>query len=244
MMMKTQRLVSIALIATASFVLGSCKDQGLFSSSDDKDSEAFEGKVSYEVDYQLPPERQNMSAMLPDEEVVYLKGGKTRLERVLTMGVEMAVIHNPSKDSLVQLIDPKGMGGEVGPTRVPRLMDTSATNVEYKDETKTVTVKNGDDEEVDYLCKKAVIRDTIRGNGIEMPVWYTDEIEGQPFRQFKDLKGLPLKFKSEANGFTVEKVAKRIVKEEVSDTLFNDSPEGYKTRSMKEFRQMMGGGGR
>lgn len=255
-MQQQRRSFQAILVLTAlSITLWGCSDQGLFGGSDGS-KEAFEGSITYEVDHDLPPERQNMAAMLPDQELVHIKEGKTRWERVLTLGIEMALIQDPAKDSLIQLIDPQGMK-RIGPSRIPRELDTTERSFEYTDETETITVEYMDETdtaddgtdtvpviEKDYPCKKAVLVDTVRGNEVRMPVWYTEAIEGSPFPQFKDLKGYPLRFKSEANGFTVEKTASKVRKRSLSDSLFDDQPEGYKTRSVQEFREMMGAGRR
>ncbi len=240
--MRTRSLFSLTLIALSSLMLCSCSDKGLFGGSDGGGSKSFQGRITYQVDYQLPPKRQRMASMLPNKELVYIKDGKSRLERKLTMGIVMSVIHDPEKDSLVQLIDPKGMG-QAGPTRVVRAIDTSENRIEYTEKRDTLTVKTGKEgEQKEYVCKKAIVKRDVKGKELKMPVWYTEKLQGEPFRQFKGLKGLPLKFKSEANGYKVEKEVKKIVEEPLADSIFNDHPEGYKTRSMKEFQQMMGGG--
>ncbi|MFB6258832.1 MAG: hypothetical protein ABEH38_09070 [Flavobacteriales bacterium] len=237
-------LFALTLSSILGFSLWSCSDKGLFGSGEGSGSKEFQGMITYKVDYQLPPKRQRMASLLPDQEVVYLKGGKSRLQRQLTMGVEMAVIHNPNRDSMVQLVDPKGMG-KLGPTRVPIAIDTgSKNNIEYTDEKDTLTVAVGGEKKKDYVCKKAIFTRKVQEKELKMKVWYTEKLQGQPFHQFKGLKGFPLKFRSKANGYPVEKEAKKIVEKEVADTLFDLHPEGYTTRSMKELQQKMRSRGR
>lgn len=226
---KAASLTSIFLIST---ILWGCSDKGLFGSKKEGSS-SFEGKVTYNVDFQLPPERQQAAAMLPDEEFVYVKNGKTRLERNLAMAAKMTVLHAPSKDSMVMLIDAQGMG-KGGAHRVPIKLDSAESKIEYvnKDSTRTIA---------GYECKKAILRNEARGKTLEVPVWFTEKIEGQPFRQFQGLKGFPLQFESSANGIKVKKVARVVEEKEVSDSLFDHHPEGYTTRSLEEFQQIMGG---
>ncbi len=171
--------------------------------------------------------------MLPDEEFVYVKNGMTRLERNLAMAAQMTVLQDPKKDSMVMLINAEGIG-KGGAHRVPVKVDSMKSDIEYVDSDSTRTIAG-------YDCKKAILRNEVKGKTIEVPIWYTEEISGQPFRQFQGLKGFPLAFESSANGIKVKKVAKKVEKREVSDSLFNYHPEGYTTRSLEEFQKMMGG---
>lgn len=240
---KVNRLSIVLLLLTA---LWGCSDKGLVGDQNEEAS-SFEGKITYKVDFQLPPERQQAAAMLPDEEFVYVKNGKTRMERNLAMAAQMTVIHDPKKDSMVMLINAEGLG-RGGPHRVPIKIDSVKSDIEYLEEKDTLSVleithrKDGiDTNKVERVCKKAILKNEMRGRKLEVPVSYTESIAGQPFRQFQGLKGFPLKFESSANGIEVKKVVKKIEKMKVSDSLFNDHPEGYTTRSLKEFQQMMGG---
>lgn len=219
------------LLLTVTLALGiswGCSDKGLFGSKEDA---GFEGRVDYEVDFDLPPERQQMAAMIPKKEKVYVRGGMTRLEREISMGARMVLIDDPEKDSLVMLMKAEGMG--LDPSRIPMARDTGKLNFEYLEQDTVI---------LERACKKAILKQEMQGQTAESPVWYTEEIQGEPFRQFQGLGGLPLRFESKARGAEVVKQATNIVEKELADSLFDAHPEGYTTRSIEEFQQMMGGG--
>ncbi len=250
-MIKQRTILFLTLFVSSLFTFWGCSDQGLFSSKD-SGTDAFEGKVTYSLDFDLPPKRQRMASMYPEQELVYLKEGKSRLQRQLGMGLLTTLIYDPAKDSMFQLLDPQGsMGGRIDKTRIPIPVDSNENNIEYTEETDTLEVlelthkEDGtDSSHVEYPVKKAVLKDTMNETPIEMPVWFTESLQGEPFRQFKGLKGLPLKFKSEANGFKVEKEVRTIEHMSVPDSLFDSNPNGYSTMSREELQQMIQGGGR
>lgn len=226
--------LSYFLILLAGLGTWSCTDKGLFGGGEEE-VPPFEGHIIFETDYELPPERQSMASMLPNKEKVYLKNGKSRVEREVSLGASMVLIDDPEMDSVVRLIDAEGMGAGASKARILYPRDSVG-------EPDIEKIEGEEKEIAGYDCKKAIVTTEQGDQKIETPVWYTEELKGGAFQQFKGLDGFPMSFKTEANGMKVEKTATEVVEEEVPDSLFNDRPEGFETMSMEEFQKKMGGG--
>lgn len=203
----------------------------------DKKAKPFEGKITFEINYdELPEAIEPYRAMLPKETVTYVKGPKTRVEQT-TMGTTVVTVVNSEKKTGFMLMDQ--FGGKTAYTMDAKDFDKDAKTPENMEVTYTKETK----EIAGYKCTKAEIKDKKDGN--VMTAWVTDEISGSN-KQLSYLKGYPLEYTVKAQmGMTMTMKAKTIDKTKVEDGMF-EIPKDYTQKPMsdlqKQMQQMQGGG--
>lgn len=193
----------------------------------------FEGKVTFGITYNdLPPEMEQMKAMLPSESILYLKDNMSRTEQSMGMGGNQVVISDNKNQTGTVLID--GMGGKyfikVSKADIEKSeKENPEPKFTYMSETKKIA---------GYNCHRAEAR--FEGMEDKLAIYYTEEIPADKSTQFKGLKGFPLEYETASEGFKMTISAKSVSRETVSDALFK-VPEGYKETTMEELGKMMGG---
>lgn len=194
-------------------------------------AQKFEGKVTYDIGYELPEAMEAQRAMLPTEMIVYIGKKNTRMEQKTMMGDQIVITDMENKNSvlLMNMMGQKiaiSMNADEG-EEIPK------PSIEYVD---------GEKEISGYACKKAIIKTTGEdGEEEEMEVFFTEEIPASANDKLPGLKGYPLEYSMNAQGMLMTLSAKDVSKEKVSKKLF-ETPEGYQSMTMEEFMQSMGGG--
>ncbi len=217
-MMKTKVVALMLLVVT--FVSGAIAQ--------------FEGKIVYELDYELPEAMEAQRAMLPPSMDMIIGKDNVKIIQKTMMG-EQIVITDTKKDESILLVD---MAGQKSAIKIPaeeKEKQDKRPKPEFRYDSKTKKVAG-------YKCKHAVmITKDKNGEEIETDVYYTEEIPAQANTKLKGLKGFPLEYVLNQGTMVITMTAKTIEKAKVAKGEF-DIPEGYKVMTMEEFKQMMTGG--
>ena len=194
----------------------------------------FEGKIVYELDYELPEAMEAQRAMLPPSMDMIIGKDNVKIIQKTMMG-EQVVITDTKKDETILLMD---MAGQKTAIKIPaeeKEKQDKSPKPEFKYDSKTKKVAG-------YKCKHAVmVMKGDDGEEIETDVYYTEEIPAQANTKLKGLKGFPLEYSVTNRGMVITMTAKNIEKIKVAKSEF-DVPEGYKVMTMEEFQEMMTGG--
>ena len=191
-------------------------------------SQTFEGKITFEIDYELPEAMEAQRSMLPADMVVYITKGHVRIEQKTMMGEQNIITDTKSETSVLLM---NMMGKKMAITMTDDGKEKPTPKIVYSKETKAIA---------GYECKKAIYStiDEV-GEEQEMEVYYTEEIPSEANDKLPGLKGYPLEYTINAQGMFMTLVAKNVSKEKVSKKLF-EIPEGYEEMSMEEFMKSMG----
>ncbi len=110
----------------------------------------FEGKLTFEMDYDLPESMEAQRSMMPSEMIMYVKGKNSRVEQSTMMG-QQTVINNPKNDGAVLLMDMMGkkMAITMSNEEEEKAEDSAKPEITYTKETK---VLDG------YTCTKALVK--------------------------------------------------------------------------------------
>lgn len=200
-----------------------------------------EGYILYDMKIEgLPPEQ---AAMMGDMETkVTFKNGKSLTELSSMMFTQQALV---DESGLVMLMEQ--MGNKIAIKQTKEELEKEAAKaktadpkIEYINETKTIA---------GYECKKAIITIVDKDKKeIKTELWYSDKFDnpnkdgrgrGQNF--MKGLKGVPLEYSSSMGTMKVKMVAREVSTDQVADSKFVLSTDGYKVLSMDELKAMQGG---
>jgi GLPGLI family protein len=195
----------------------------------------FEGKITYQVEWQPTPEMQQLASMFPSELTVYFKGdssatlsksnfsnsstivnAKTEYQRLL-----LDIPMNGKKYSIIFTPDDLGMMKEYGP-------DFSLTPAS---ETKTIG---------EYSAKKYTI--TEKKSGKSSDAWFTSELSIIPnsLTQFFDKSaGFPLEFASFQSGVGLKASVKEVKEGPVPAATFIGSKD-YEEITFAQLMSMIG----
>lgn len=193
----------------------------------------FEGTVVFGIEYKdLPAEMAAFESMLPDETIIKIKGDNTRTEQSLGMGMKQVTIFDTKKNQGTLLLDMMGKktAVEMSSDQMDKQRGEKAKELEiqYVDgETKKIA---------DYNCKKAIIK---ANEGIDLEVYYTEDLPSNASREFKGLKGFPLQYTIASGPMKMELIAKSVKQESIDKTLFV-IPDGYDKQTFDEFQKSMG----
>ncbi|WP_316822690.1 DUF4412 domain-containing protein [Pedobacter gandavensis] len=196
-----------------------------------------EGTVTFGVEYALTPEQEAMAAMLPTESKIKFNGNISRMEMQQGPATITVLANNADLNSLVLIDVPvaqiqyavKGTKADYEKEKAndPKFSDFKATG-----EKKMI---------LNYNAEKYTYKDD-KGGTYEL--WATNEIElpaGLVGRDFKDVKGTPIKFTTFNKGVKSTATLKSVV-EEKTGPFSLDVPKGYEVKTMEEILQMQGGG--
>ena len=191
----------------------------------------FEGTVIYTINYiDMPPEMEQMKAMLPQNTTIHIKGNKSRMEQTQMMGSNVIVSDMDAKIGFMEM----DMGGQKIRINVAKeefeKESNQMKNIEYFDDTKTI---------LGYTCKRAVLKDD--SGQIEITVYYTDKITNKAQKEFAGLNGFPLQYSMTQQNMTMEMVATELNEVSISEDIFAKS-DGFRDMTQQELQQMMGGG--
>ena len=195
-------------------------------------SQSFEGKIVYSIKYKdLPAEMAQMSSMLPSNQVIWIKGDKSRFEQVMDQGSTI-VITDATAGSSTILMDLMGTKYKLD---IPKDEMEKLTTEEEMPEIKYV---DGTREIAGYTCHKAEV-EMVGFDGVAT-FYYTEEIPAVKVQGMESLqlKGMFMAYEFSANGMTMNIEVTDIDKSSVADSKFH-VPSGY-TEMPDEIKSMMG----
>jgi GLPGLI family protein len=199
-----------------------------------KGTKSFEGIITYSVNIDSDELDPMTKAMLGNiEQVVYLKGDKSRTETDMGISKSTTIVDNKTNTvaSLTEVMGQKYLI-RLKPEDIKKQDDKEkSVIVKHLDETKKIQ---------GYTCKKAEI--TIPESDTPVTVYYTTEIPlpkyGSPV---SGIDGLPLEYDANLGGLRLKFVTTSIKTEKVADSKFS-IPEGYKETTIEDLQKMFGGG--
>ncbi len=198
-----------------------------------------EGSITYTVVYDLPPDQQAMAAMLPTEYKVNFKGDFSIFKMDLGMFATQVVYNDATKESL-SLTDVPMQGKKIAVKMTKEQgekmqeLQSGEKDMEVKATTETKLIAG-------YNCTKYLIKDKISGEQSE--VWATADLKipsNSLTSVFKEIKGVPVEFSTNARGLKSKITLKEIKEETVTDINMN-IPTGYETMSFEDLLKQMGG---
>jgi len=190
----------------------------------------FEGKIEFDILYDLAPELESQRGMLATSMTYYIGNKFTRLTQQSSIGEQSTIFLTKSKQtiSLINLNDQKfAVTQEIEE-------DAKDYKVEVLKETKMIA---------GFKCKKAIVYLPGKNGQPDVPteVFYTDAISAEYNSQFPGVKGFVLEYKINAQGMVITYTAKTATPDPV-DVSLSEIPNGYTKMTVSEFMMMMGGG--
>ncbi len=193
----------------------------------------FEGTVVFGVEYKdLPAEMAAFESMLPDETVIKIKGDQSRTEQSMGMGMKQATIFDTKKNQGTLLLDMMGKKTAVE-------MSSDQMEKQRGDKAKDLDIQyiDGDVKQIaGFNCKKAIIKTE---SGLEMELYYSEELPAGASREFKGLKGFPLEYTIASGPMKMKLTASSVKQESIDKSLFV-IPDGYEKQTFEEFQKTMG----
>lgn len=193
-----------------------------------------EGKIVYSITYPDMEMDNQMAAMMPTEQVVYVKGMMTRTDFSMGMGINSSSIMNGKTGDMIALTDMMGTKSAV------RLSadEIKKASEKSKSGTPKVTLTSETKVIAGFTCKKAVV---TTDNGGKLDIYFTDNINSKlaGMSDYKEIKGFPMEYSVEQSGIKMKFSAKSVTPEKVSDDKFS-IPADYKVMTQEEMRKQFG----
>ena len=190
-------------------------------------AQEFEGIIKFSISYEsLPAEMSEAVAMLPKEQIFYIKKSKSKFVQNSSMSNTTVISDSDENTSIVLM---EAMGQKYKMTMTSEEVEemeketVDEIEIEYINESRTIA---------GYTCKKAVVK--MEGMDEEAVFYYTEEIAPLKLSGMEGLhlKGLPLEYIISMEGMKMVMKATSVEKTTVADNTF-DVPEGY--TEMPEF---------
>lgn len=212
--------VALALLATAGFA----------------QKKIAEGSITYQVQYDLPPNMQQMKAMFPNEVTVYFKGDSSAVLNKNPMA-NTTFIMNPKTEFQRLLLDIPMMNKKLSVRFTPDDMETMKENfpeLAFTEGPDSKTVAS-------YNAKKYVVNEKKSGKNFEAYFTKDIEIPANSFTQYfnKDY-GFPLEFTTYQQGMSIRAIVKEIKEGKVPAGSFSASKD-YEEITYAQLQGMMGG---
>lgn len=198
-----------------------------------------QGTITYSVQYNLPPDKQSMAAMLPAEQKVEFNGNMSRFKMDFGM-YAVQVIYNDSSKETMTLTDVPMQGKKIA---MKMNQDQAKKIEEVQGVTRDFDIKATDETKqiAGYNCKKYIF--TNKDSGVELNVWATKDIT-VPLNSIsaglKGLDGFPVQFDNDQRGIKSTLTLKSISEEPVKEITMS-VPDGYETMSFEDVMAQMGG---
>lgn len=191
-----------------------------------------EGKIIYDITYPDMEMDPQMAAMMPTEQVVYIKGVMSRTEMSMAMGYSNSMILNGKTGEVITLTDMMGNKSAIRTT-------AEEVKKNEKSEKKPKVTLTGETREIaGYTCKKA----TVEMDGTSVEYFVTDKISASlaGMDELKDIKGFPLSYGVDQGEIKMRFTARSLNAEKVSEDKFTipaDFKLTTKEELMKQFQQ-------
>jgi GLPGLI family protein len=199
----------------------------------------FEGRIDFEIKNEGASDPR-MSMMLPKKSAMFVKNGNIRMEMDMAMGMKSASITDGKTGTSVTLMDMMGQKYAIASVTndelVKKQQDKMKVAIKQTDEQKTIA---------GYACQKAIVTftDTTTSQETALNVWYTKELKfGNKHVQgpFASIDGSMLEYSITQQGFSMQFIANKVVKEAVDDAKFQ-IPTDYKRMTQEDMMRMFGG---
>lgn len=195
-----------------------------------------EGSITYQVQYDLPANMQQMKAMFPNEITVYFKGDSSSSQNKTAMASTTFIL-NPKTEFQRLLLDIPMMSKKYSVRFTPDDMETMKENfpeLTFTEGTETKTLAS-------YTGKKYTV--TEKKSGKTHEAFFTKDIEipANSFTQYFDKSyGFPLEFTTYQQGMTIKAMVKDIKEGKVPAGSFSASND-YEEITYAQLQGMMGG---
>jgi len=195
----------------------------------------FEGSITYSIAIEgdnMPKEILQMFS--GSEAKTFIKGDKRRIEMNMAMQSTTSIIDS-KKNTSITLMDFMGQKYLIRSTPEDMKKEEDAMpdyKINYTSETKEIA---------GYKCKKAEVTVKLQsGKDETFNVFVTDEIPYSEIKNtYKGLKGFPLEYSMSQSGLKMTFSAKKVSKDNVSDTKFDVPTDGYKEFNVEDFKKEM-----
>ncbi|TZF82757.1 DUF4412 domain-containing protein [Pedobacter sp. BS3] len=194
-----------------------------------------EGLITYQVEWQLPTQMQQMAGMFPTEMQVYFKGDSASTVAKSQMSSSVTLMNAKTGYQHLLLDIPmmsKKYSVNITPADREQMQDKwPEMNVKPTTETQTIA---------GYKAQKYQV--TEKKSGQTFDAWFTKDISTpqNSLTQFFDASlGVPLKFNSFQNGLGIQATVKEIKSQKVPAGTFS-VPGGYEDMSLEQLRGLMG----
>jgi GLPGLI family protein len=195
-------------------------------------AQSFEGKIVYHISYKdLAPEMEQMKAMLPGSQTIWIKGDKSRFEQNMAQGSSVVITDAAAGTSTI-LMDMMGQKYKID---IPKEEMSKMVNEQQMPEINYVA---GTREIAGYTCKKAEVK--MKDFDGVATFYYTEEIPPVKVKGMETLrlKGMFMAYEVKINGMTMSIEVSDLAKGPVADTKFT-VPEGY-TEMPEDIKNIMG----
>ena len=202
-------------------------------------AQEFEGRIDFEIKNEGASDPR-MSMMLPKKSSMFVKNGNIRMEMDMAMGMKSASITDGNTGSSVTLMDMMGQKYAIESGSNDEL------NKKQQEKMKVAVNKTGEQKTIaGYLCQKAIVTftDTTTAKETALNVWYTNDLKISNKHvqgPFASIEGSMLEYSISQQGFSMQFVATKVVKEMVEDTQFQ-IPTDYKRMKQEDMMRMFGG---
>lgn len=189
---------------------------------------SFEGKLTYEITYEEVPEMlEPYIAMLPKENITYVKGSMTRSE-TSTMGQSTIFIFNSDTKKGFILMD--------GMVAQKTAFELNADEKEEQKASIPTVIKTKETKTISgYECRKVhmVFQETPSDT---LDAYVTDQIKGKDFKM-KYLDGFPMQYTMKNNGMVMQYTVTKVEPQKLSEVLFK-VPDDYTVKPYSELEKM------
>ncbi len=225
-MLKTIKIAFIALLCTTGITTFAQK-------------KIMQGTITYTLEYNLSPDKQAMTTMLPQEYKMSFKDDLSQFKMDMGMFSTLITYNNRTLEtlSLTEVpIQSKKIALKMNKEQTEKMGKMQGGNKDFEITTTTEKklISN-------YNCTKYLCKDKESGSVSE--VWATQDIAvptNTLTTMFKGISGVPIQFNTDARGMKAKITVKSIVEENVADINMN-IPKEYETMSFDDLVKQMGG---
>ena len=212
-----KKITLITLLAIAGFSFSA------FMKAQTQATSPFEGVITYSIS----TDNDQAAQMVGTSATFYIKGDKTKQVKD-GMFSTMVFEDNNKPNHPVILIS--AMGNKYLLKNDTTKVDTATPVIKYIDGTKKIA---------GYMCSKAEVTTTMKGESVTAIVYYTADIvikqsKNDPFR---GLKGFPLEYSVSQQGVQITYSATKVKQQTLTDDVFIPHTSGYKVMTEDEIKE-------
>lgn len=195
-----------------------------------------EGTITYAITYELTPEQQSMASQLPPETKFKFNGNILKIEMEQGPAKITILSDGLQKNGLVLVDIPvmqKQYAVKTSKEEAEQTMGATPKLTDFKATGEKLKIGLYNTEKYTYKDDKGAAYELWATNDIQLPAGIIGE-------EFKDVKGTPVKFTRNQNGFKALVTIKDL-KEEKVGPLSLDVPPAYEVTTMDALRSMASG---
>ena len=193
-----------------------------------------EGTITYQVEYDLPANMQQMKAMLPTEIKVYFKGDSSSSQNKSPMA-STNFIMNPKTEYQRLLLDVPMMSKKYSVRFTPDDIETIKATLPvltFKETAETKSVANFNGKKYTITDSNGKTYDAVFSNEVEIPA-------NSLTQQFDKKYGFPLEFTTTQQGMTTKAAVKEVKEEKVPAGSFSAGND-YEEITYTQLQGLMG----